>query len=137
MAKQQKTWRPIPPKQLKPKLPDSLKAEVQTRASQLVETILKPAHIKPPVENERFNYVVDIFTKWHHSYFYFCAKYCSLGSNSIAPFFETRFARLTHIGNNRFGLSYMRHTGQWWEIYPDLSLDECLSAVRDEPHFQP
>jgi len=137
MAKQQKTWRPAPPKQLKPKLPDTLKAEVQTRANQLVESVLKPAHIKPPAENERFNYLVDIFTKWHQNYFYFCATYCSTGPNAIAPFFETRFARLAYIGNNRFGLSYMRHTGQWWEIYPDLSLDESLSAVRDEPHFQP
>lgn len=137
MAKQQKTWRPVSPKQLKQKLPDTLKAEVQTLANQLVESVMKPAHIKPPADNERFNYLVDIFTKWHHSYFYFCAKYCSPGPNAISPFFETKFARLAYIGNNRFGLSYMRHTGQWWEIYPDLSLDECLSAVRDEPHFQP
>jgi hypothetical protein len=135
MAKQQ--WCPIRPKQLKLKLPGRLKAEVQARANQLVETVLKPAHIKPPEENERFNYVVDIFTKWHRSYFYFCAKYCSPGPNAITPFFETRFARLAYIGSNRFGLSYMRHTGQWWEIYPDLSLEECLSSVRDKPHFQP
>ncbi len=37
----------------------------------------------------------------------------------------------------RFNLSYMRHTGKWWEIYPDLTLDECMNAIRDEPHFMP
>jgi hypothetical protein len=28
-------------------------------------------------------------------------------------------------------------TGEWLEIFPDLTLDECLAAVRDDPWFQP
>jgi hypothetical protein len=31
----------------------------------------------------------------------------------------------------------MRHNGEWIEIFPDLSLDECLAAVRDDPWFEP
>jgi len=41
------------------------------------------------------------------------------------------------ISKNWFNLSYMWHTGKWWEIYPDLTLDECMDAIRDEPHFMP
>ncbi|NQE54355.1 hypothetical protein C5S29_12245 [ANME-1 cluster archaeon GoMg3.2] len=41
------------------------------------------------------------------------------------------------VSKNRFNLSYMRHTGKWWGIYPDLTLDECIEAIRDEPHFMP
>lgn len=137
MAKQKNTWIYSHPRQLKPKAPSTLKAEVQTQANQLVESDLKPKHVKLPVGNEQFNYLVDIYTKWHGNYFYFCAKYCSPGPYAISPFFETGFARLAYIGDNRFGLSYMGHTGQWWEIYPDLSLEESLSAVSDEPHFLP
>jgi hypothetical protein len=102
-----------------------------------VEEVLKPQHIQPPPKDERFNYLVDIYTKWHQSYFYFCATYHSPGPNAISPSFETRFARLAFVGNNRFDLSYMRHTGQWWELYSGLTLNEALAAIRDEPHFTP
>jgi hypothetical protein len=47
------------------------------------------------------------------------------------------FARMEYAGNDRFNLSYMRHTGAWFEIYTSLSVDECLVAVRDDPHFLP
>ena len=119
------------------KVPDYLKVEIQKKADQLVETTLKPEHIKTPPEDYEFNYIVDIFTQWHSGFFYFCAKYHSPGPRAISPYFETKFARLKYIGNNRFNLAYMRHTGQWWEIYDNISPDECLSAIRDEPHFLP
>ncbi|MFZ3168330.1 MAG: hypothetical protein WA130_11995 [Candidatus Methanoperedens sp.] len=51
--------------------------------------------------------------------------------------FETKFARLEYAGNSLFNLSYMRHTGQWLEIYTGLSADECLAAIKDDPHFLP
>ena len=134
MTKRQKMWIYSPRK--KP-VPDLLKAEVQSRANELVENVLKPEHIKPPPKDIEWNYIVDIYTKWHGSYFYFCAKYCSPGPNAISPSFETKFARMGYFGNNHFNLSYMRHTGQWWEIYTDLSSDECLTTIRNEPHFLP
>src|SRR6266566_3680549 len=76
------------PKQPKPKIPDTLKAEVTTRANELIDTILKPKNIQPPPENPRFNYIVDIYGKWYHSAFYFCTKYCCPGHNAISPSFE-------------------------------------------------
>ncbi|MGO9738244.1 MAG: hypothetical protein ACLPVO_12550 [Desulfomonilaceae bacterium] len=44
---------------------------------------------------------------------------------------------MAYIGNERFNLAYMRHTGNWNEIYYYLSVEECLTAIRDEPHFLP
>jgi hypothetical protein len=137
MKKKQKMWVFSPPKPAKPKVPEPLKVQVQAQADALVEEVLKPQHIKPPPKKQRFNYLVDIYTKWHQSYFYFCATYHSPGPNAISPSFETRFARLAFVGNNRFDLSYMRHTGQWWELYSGLTLNEALAAIRDEPHFTP
>jgi hypothetical protein len=40
-------------------------------------------------------------------------------------------------GEGKFNLAFMRHTGQWWEIHSGLTMDECLIAIRDEPHFIP
>jgi hypothetical protein len=31
----------------------------------------------------------------------------------------------------------MRYTGEWVELYPDLSLEQCLDAIRSEPYFVP
>jgi len=137
MAKQQKMWIYSPPKQPKAGVPNSLKEEVQTKANKLIQSVLIPTHVLPPPKDMKFNYLIDIYSKWRGSYFYFCSKYCCPGPNAISPFFEAKYARLEYIGNNRFNLSYMRHTGKWWEIRTGLSLDECLSAIRDEPHFLP
>jgi hypothetical protein len=137
MAKRQKRWIYTPPRRPKPRVPDTVKMEVEARASELIESVLKPNHIKPALKNERFNYIVDIYTKWYRNYFYFCAKYRCPGPNAISPFFEAKFARLEYVGNGCFNLSYMRYTGQWWEIYTELSHDECLAAIKDEPHFLP
>jgi len=135
MAKKQKVWMYCPPKQPKPKIPDTLKAEVTTRANELIDTVLKPKYIQPPPENPRFNYIVDIYGRWFHSAFYFCTKYCCPGPNAISPSFEAKFARMQYAGNNRFHLAFMRYTGEWVELYTDQTMDECLASVKDDPYF--
>ena len=137
MAKVKKMWVFSPPKQGKPKVPDAVKAHVTVKANNLIDTVLKPAHIKHPAGDERFNYIVELYSKWYRNYVYFCSKYACPSPNAISPYFEAKFARLEYGGNNRFNLSYMRHTGKWCEIYINVSLDECLAAIRDEPHFLP
>ncbi|TVL99766.1 MAG: hypothetical protein CV087_16645 [Candidatus Brocadia sp. WS118] len=135
--KPKKLWVYNPPKPAKPKVPEAIKIEVEKECNELVETVLKLKHIQPPPKDNQFNYLVDIYTKWYRNYFYFYAKYHSPGPYSIAPYFETGFARLEYAGNSKFNLSYMRHTNQWWEIYQGLTLQECILAVKDEPHFIP
>lgn len=132
-----KTWRPRAQKRTRHKVPENVKIRVQNEAHQLIESILKPGHIKPPPENSAVNYVVDIYAKWHHSFFYFCALYRCPAPNAISEFFESRFARLEYTGNERYSLSYMRHTGQWAVLRTGLTLDECLESIRDEPHYVP
>lgn len=31
----------------------------------------------------------------------------------------------------------MRHTERWEEIYSGLTMDGCLEAILEEPHFMP
>jgi len=133
-----KTWVYSPPK---PKVPDAVKVELKTKATELIDAVLKPEHVKPPPKNAKWNYIVDLYTKWHRNYFYFCAKYACPGPNALSPFFDTGFARLEYSGGvsrqSRFNLSYMRHTGRWWKIRHGLSLDQCLAEIKGGGLFHP
>ncbi|MFZ5996869.1 MAG: hypothetical protein ACOYW7_05210 [Nitrospirota bacterium] len=136
-AMMKKMWIYTPSKMPKPKVPDRIRDEVQAKADHLIESEFNRAHIKHPKKDEQFSYIVDIYAKWYRNYFHFIAKYRCPALDCISEFFERKFVRLEYIGNNRFTLSYMRHTGQWWELYTDLTLEQCLEAIRDEPHFLP
>ncbi len=137
MAKRRKVWMYCPPKPKKPKPPDSVKADLISKAQRLIDDHLKPEYIKPPPKRTTSNYIIDIFTKWYQSYFYFCSTYASPHPDAYSPTFETRFARMGYLGEDKFELAYMRYTGQWWVIYLDLSMDECLKAIEEHPHFRP
>jgi hypothetical protein len=121
----------------KPTVPDEIKVEVKKKADQLVETFLKPNFIKPPPADTQWNYIVDIYTKWYRGNFYFCSKCHCPGPNAISDYFESKFARLECVGDGRFDVSYMRHTEKWWEIFQDLTLDQCLEAIQRIPNLQP
>ncbi len=115
----------------------AIKQEVNQKAGELIENVLKPKHIKPPPKGHQLNYLVDITTKWLGSKCYFISIYRSPGPHAMSPTFETKFAKMEYIGNARFALSFMRHTGQWVELYDGLSVDECLKAITDDPWFEP
>jgi len=130
-------WVYAPKKPTPPKVTETLKCEVQTKADALVETVLKPLHVQPPPEDPQHNYIEDITTKWYRSYFYFTAIYRSAGPYALGGTFESKFARLEYIGDGRFNLAAMRYTEQWMDIAAARTLDECLAAVRDDPWFHP
>ena len=138
MAKKaKKIWLPATPKKPKPKVPEQEKQLVTQKCDDLIEHEFKPKFIKPAPIDHDFNYLADIFSKWYRNYFYFCSIYNCPSPRAISPSFETRFVRLEYVGTDRFNVAYMRHTGQWWEILPNLTLEECLSEMRTNPLLQP
>ena len=137
MAKQRKAWMPGPATKPKSSLPGTVKDEVDTKAKELIEKVLKPKHIQPPPTDASFNYITDITTKWIGSTCYFISIYACPGFNAISPTFETKFAKMEHIGNVRFNLSFMRHTGQWVGLYVGQTVDECMKAIKEDPWFVP
>jgi hypothetical protein len=137
MAKRpRKTWVYSPANDPRAEVSDELKAEVERKANELL-ALLRPKSIKPPPVEPRVNYLTGLGTKWHGRYFYLVATYACPGPNALSPTFETNFARLEHLGGGRFTLSFMRHTGKWWPLHSGVGLDECLTAVRDDPWFEP
>lgn len=137
MAKKQpKRWVYSPKKPAKPKVPEAVKGEVEAKAGELIETVLKPKFVKPPPKDKRWNYIIDVGSKWYRSSFYFSSLYACPGPNAVSSTFESKFARLEYVGSERFNLSFMRHTGQWVEIYTGLTLKECLDAIQNDPWFQ-
>ena len=132
-----KTWPFSPGKKPTVCVPGTLKDEVDTKARELIETVLKPKHVQPPPTGHQLNYVTDITTKWLGSKCYFISVYRSPGPHAMSPTFETKFAKMEDVGNAKFALSFMRHTGQWVGLYDALSVDECLKAIEDDPWFVP
>src|SRR6266849_3137857 len=109
MPKPRKAWTFNPGKKPTASLPGTLKDEVDTKARELIETVLKPKHVQPPPKDAQFNYITDITTKWLGLKFYFISVYASPGPNATSPSFETKFARMEYVGDDRFALSFMRH----------------------------
>ncbi len=137
MAKQRKAWMFSAEKSPKASLPGTPKDEVDTKAGELIENVLKPKHIQPPTKGSQSNYITDIKTKWIGSTCYFISIYACPGPTAISPSFEEKFARMELVGDAKFNLSFMRHTGKWVELYAGISVDDCLKAIQDDPWFMP
>lgn len=131
-----KTWVYSPRKSPKPPIPETLKQRLQEEADQIIK-VFKPRYIQKPPEEPRFNYMTDLYKKWYRSFLYLCATYTCPGPNALSPSFEAPFTRLEYAGENRFHLAYMRHTGKWWEVYRDLTLEEAITTIQDEELFHP
>ena len=137
MPRPRKAWTCSPGKKPKVSLPGTLKDEVDTRAKELIEKVLKPKHLQPPPKGHRLNYITDITTNWLGSKLYFISVYACPGPNAFSPSFETKFARMDYVGDGKFCVSFMRHTGKWVELYEALTVDECVKAIKDDPWFVP
>ena len=63
----------------------SVKAEVETKAKDLIDNVLKPKHVLPPPVEAEFNYIIDIGAKWYRNYFYFFSTYACPSPNALSP----------------------------------------------------
>ena len=86
---------------------------------------------------KEYNYLADIYTKWHGSSLYICGNYKAEYTNRMCDEFEEKFTRLQMKALDKFDLSYMRHTGTWNTLAWSLSLKECLKMIEESVHFHP
>ena len=118
-------------------VPEAVKEQVAAEADEIIETLFKPKYLKPPPKKARFNYIVDIYTKWHKNCLYFRTRYACPGPNALSPFFEDSFTRLEYMSNGRFNLAYMRHTGKWCVLFEDLPMEDAFADIREQVLFHP
>jgi hypothetical protein len=136
MAKPREPWN-IRPAKKRASVTEFLKTEVETKARELIETVLKPRHVKRPRRGQQSNYVIDIGAKWHRNSCYFFSTTACPGPNALSPTFEWRFARMEPLGDGTFALYSMRYTGkEWVGVLDALSVDECMKAIQDDPWFE-
>ncbi|TXK46819.1 hypothetical protein FVR03_10230 [Pontibacter qinzhouensis] len=96
---------------------------------------MKPTWIQPP--NPDWGYVHDVYGKWYRSYFYFCATYRCDNPAAVVSENETKFTRLEYAGPGKYHMAYFRHTGQWFTVFEDLTLENCLEEVEQNQLFWP
>jgi len=137
MAKPREPWN-IRPAKKRASVSASIKAEVESKAKDLIDNVLKPKYVLPPPFEAQFNYITDIGAKWYRNYFYFFSIYACSSPNALSPMFESMFARMEPLGDGRFALYFMRHTGkEWVGILDALSVDDCMKAIQDDVWFVP
>jgi len=135
MPKKVLGWYYNPPKQ---KVDKSTKEGIKKKCDKFIESVLKPRFIS----NERSAFdrlhVIDIYSKWWQNFIYFYAKYKDARPQAIEPTFDWKLARIEcGVKENKHNLAYFRHTGKWWVIFYEISLEECFEAIEDMPHFHP
>lgn len=117
------------------KFTDFEKRNIENLCQPLIEELKSVYVQKNP--NKDFRYLVDVYVKWHGDFLYFCEKNKKENSNSAVDEFEEKFVRLKIKGKNKFDISYMRHTGKWCLIAPDLTLKDCLDMISGIPTLHP
>ena len=120
MVRPRKAWRIGSAEKPALSVPDSIKTELEAKAAALIVNVLKPKHIQPPPQEQRFNYIIDIGTKWHRNYFYFFSTYACPGPNALSPGSKITFARMAYLGNAKFAVHFMPHRRMVWIIQGPL-----------------
>ena len=137
MAQPREPWN-IRPAKKRASVTASIKTEVETKAKDLIENVLKPRHVLPPKKGEQFNYITDIGAKWYRNYFYFFSTYACPSPHALRPTFESKFARMEPLGDGKFALYFMRYTGkEWVGAFDALTVDESMKALQDDEWFMP
>ena len=137
MAKKRKPWDIQPSRISASSIPDAIKKEVAVKAAVLITEVLNPKYVVAVQGDHQFNYITDITAKWFRQFFYFTATYNCPHPDAVAPSFEQKFARMEFIGDGKFALYFMRHTGEWVGIHDSMSVDESMEAIQDDEWFSP
>ncbi len=129
-----KTWVYSPKKQIPKAI---LKEWLKSRTDKYIGSILKPKHVIKVPKDHKYNYLSDIYSKWHGRFFYICGVFSCPDPNALSPSFDAKIARFEFVADKRFDVAYMRHTGQWYLLYEDIDIEEAFSIIEDSPHFFP
>jgi len=131
-----KEWRWVRVKALNP----TEKAEIAATCERFIAETLKPRFL-PMIRPTQFNYPVDIFGKWRGAKYSFITRYRSGHADNAGEEFDSAFTRLDYleecITETRFDVMWHRHTGQWFRVFPSVTLDEAFRLMESEEVLWP
>jgi hypothetical protein len=116
------------------------KAAIAARCDRFIAEVLKPRFL-PAIRPTAFNYPIDIFGRWRGDKYSFITRYRSGFAENAGEEFDSAFTRLDHLeecfAEIRFDVMWRRHTGQWFRLFPSVTLDEALRLIENEGLLQP
>ena len=135
MPKTVRGWYYNPPKQ---KIDEFRKEEIKKKCDKFIESVLKPRFISSEQSASENSHLIDIYSKWWKNYIYFYAKYKDTRPQAIGPTYDWQLSRIEYnVKQDTYNLAYFRHTGKWYVIFYEISLEECFESIEDLPHFHP
>lgn len=117
-------------------LPPSEKSDVTAACQKLIENFFKPRFL-PEIRPTTFNYPIDILGKWHGTKYRFIQRYRSGFAETLGDEVDAPFARLDWIAPDRFDIRWHRHTGEWYLLHRNLSLDKAIETLKSDGHLHP
>jgi hypothetical protein len=133
MKKRVTTWVRVPSRV---KLKDPEKAVALKAVEHFLAVHVRPKIPPPPQDNpHHFNYVISTEARWHRGFLYIYLRYASPHPDAFTPEFEEAQVRFEPMALQRFNLAYKRHTGQFWTMASDLSLNDALEMLESMPQF--
>jgi hypothetical protein len=134
--KRQKVWQlsARSPGPAQPDLPE--RQAIVSACETFIRDVLKPRFL-PRIRPTKWNYVIDIHGAWAGGRYRFMQRYRSGHEQSLGEEFDAPFARIDNMGPNRFNIYWMRHTGRWWPVYSDVTLDEALRILETDEVLYP
>ncbi len=121
----------------RPTLPDEAEKGVIVAACQaFVRGVLKPRFL-PEITPTEWNYVIDIRGAWAAGRYRFMQRYRSGMEHNRGEEFDAPFGRIDRVGQDRFDIYWMRHTGKWWRLYANVTLVEALRILETDGVLHP
>ena len=97
---------------------------------------LRPRFL-PEIRPTEWNYVVDIHGAWAAGRYRFMQRYRSGMEHNRGEEFDAPFARIDRMGQDRFDIYWMRHTGKWWRLHAGVTLAEALRILETDSVLHP
>ena len=115
---------------------DAEKQRIVAACEAFIVDVLKPRFL-PQISPTEWNYVIDIHGAWAAGRYRFMQRYRSGMEHNRGEEFDAPFARIDHIGPDRFDIYWMRHTGKWWRLHVGVTLAEALRILETDGVLHP
>ena len=112
------------------------KAVIVAACEAFIRDVLKPRFL-PEIKPTEWNYVIDIHGAWAAGRYRFMQRYRSGMEDNRGEEFDAPFARIDRMGQDRFDIYWMRHTGKWWRLHVGVTLVEALRILETDGVLHP